>query len=507
MSHLLLQTVFGYTMTFAMKFLFPNKADTESVCIYPVFDKVRPANNALAALLPYLARNGEFKPKKSHTFYLFGKVKKLPAKLVLLGLGKVSKLDATSVLESFAEAVKVAASHHPEKISVVLTGELLPFEQTVAEALTMANYHYAIYKTGKDAEKIQKQDKREFEIIGVGQIKSVQILFQKGVDIASAVNEARDWVNAPPNFVNTDFFEHKAREITKEIRADLTILNKKQIMKLGMGALLGVNRGSRDEPRFIVIDYTPKGANKKNPPIVFVGKGLIFDSGGYNLKPRGHIENMQLDKAGAITVFALMKILPRLGIKHRVVGMAPFTENLIGKDALKPSEILKTYSGKTVEITNTDAEGRLILADALAYAVDKFKPKYLIDIATLTGACVVALGERYAGLFSNDKDLATKIRDAGDETDELMWELPMHKDDCKKMRGIYADLRNSDTGSSSNAGASKGAAFLKEFIGTTKWAHLDIAGPAFVKDPKKYETKGATGFGVRALARFLEKLE
>jgi leucyl aminopeptidase len=201
-----------------------------------------------------------------------------------------------------------------------------------------------------------------------------------------------------------------------------------------------------------------------------------------------------------------MKLLKHYKINRRVIVAAPFTENLIGENALKPSEIVTMYNGKTVEITNTDAEGRLILADAIAYVIDKFKPEFLIDVATLTGACMVALGDKYAGIMGNNDGIMKKLQKAGDEVDELLWPLPMHRDYNEHLKGVYADLRNSDTGHSMYAGASKGAAFLKEFVGKTPWVHIDIASPAFTSDPKKYEQKGATGFGVRVLMRFLENL-
>jgi leucyl aminopeptidase len=387
----------------------------------------------------------------------------------------------------------------------MLSPELHQYAQDIVEAAALASYQpSAPYKTGKMRRKLKEQRVETLEIIGA--IKKIQPALQKGLAVARAVNELRDWINAPPNFATAKFFDAKAAEIAKETGAKLTIFRKKELEKLGMGALLGVNRGSPDEARLTILDYAPKEADPKEPPIVFVGKGILFDSGGYNLKPRGAIEDMQLDKAGAGAVLALIRLLPKLGIKRRVIGIAPFTENLIGKYALKPSEILKTYSGKTVEITNTDAEGRLVLSDALAYAADTYRPKFLVDIATLTGACMVALGDRYAGLFGNDKELTEKLRSAGEEVDELFWPMPLHKSHGEKMKGVYADLRNADLGSERHAGASKGAAFLQEFVGKTKWAHLDIAGPAFTTDPKKYEQKGATGFSVRALARFLEKL-
>lgn len=487
-----------------MELRFLTKPKKTSLLIYPVFEKEKAGNAALRKILAELAAAREFEAKSEQTFFLFGKAGNLPMRVILLGLGEAKKLNIASVMSAFGAAIKKSAAHRSKEIGVLLNKELYPFAEAIGEALVMGSYQpSAAYKTGKALNKLRGQSVKTLEIVGVAK-KDIQSAFRKGVAVANAVNEVRDWVNAPPNFANAKFFDDKAAEIAKETGAKLTILRKKELEKLGMGALLGVNRGSPDEARLTILDYSPNSADPKEPPLVFVGKGILFDSGGYNLKPRGYIEDMQLDKAGAAAVLALIKLAQKLGIAKRIIAVAPFTENLIGGHALKPSEILKTYSGKTVEITNTDGEGRLVLADAIAYAIDQFKPKYLIDVATLTGACMVALGDRYAGLFGNDENLIEKLRAAGEEVDELLWPMPLHKDHNKKMKGVYADLRNADLGSERDAGASKGAAFLQEFIGKTKWAHLDIAGPAWTGDPKKYETKGATGFGVRVLVRFLE---
>lgn len=488
-----------------MKLRFANKPSKNALLVYPVFEKEAVRDAALRKILAKLAAKKEFEAKSGQTFFLFEKAKSLPAHTLLLGLGKPEKLNVSEVMSALGGAVKQTPHHRPHTIAIMLPLQLHAYAQDIAEAAALASYQpSAPYKTGKALKKLKEQRVETLEIIGA--VKKNQTAIKKGFVIAGAVNELRDWVNAPPNFATAKFFDEKAEEIAKETGAKLTILRKKELEKLNMGALLGVNRGSPDEARLTILDYTPKTADPKEPPLVFVGKGILFDSGGYNLKPRGYIEDMQLDKAGAAAVLTLIKLLPKLGINRRIIGVAPFTENLIGKHALKPSEILKTYSGKTVEITNTDAEGRLVLSDALAYAAKKFKPKFLVDIATLTGACMAALGDRYAGLFGNDKDLMEKLRAAGEEVDELLWPMPLHKNHSEKMKGVYADLRNTDLGSERNAGASKGAAFLQEFVGKTKWAHLDIAGPAWTEDPKKYEAKGATGFGVRVLARFLEKL-
>ncbi|MBI2638510.1 leucyl aminopeptidase [Candidatus Peregrinibacteria bacterium] len=488
-----------------MKLRFTNKPSKTALLIYPVFEKEAVRDAGIKKIFAQLTKEKEFEAKLGQTFFLFEKAKSLPAHTLLLGLGKPEKLNVSEIMSAFGGAVKQTPHHRPHTIAIILPLQLHKYMQDIVEAAALASYQpSAPYKTGKALKKLKEQQVEMFEVVGAD--KKIQQAARKGLVIANAVNELRDWVNAPPNFATAKFFDEKAEEIAKETGAKLTILRKKELEKLNMGALLGVNRGSPDEARLTILDYMPANTDPKEPPLVFVGKGILFDSGGYNLKPRGYIEDMQLDKAGAAAVLTLIRLLPKLNIKRRIIGVAPFTENLIGKHALKPSEILKTYSGKTVEITNTDAEGRLVLSDALAYAVDQFKPKFLVDIATLTGACMVALGDRYAGLFGNDKDLMEKLRAAGEEVDELLWPMPLHKNHSEKMKGVYADLRNADLGSERNAGASKGAAFLQEFVGKTKWAHLDIAGPGWTEDPKKYEHKGATGFGVRVLARFLEKL-
>lgn len=480
--------------------------------IIPVFEKIPPQvgtkaqNLALKTLLRRLVNAKEFEPKEGKIFYLY------QTKQILVGLGDPKKINIGSVMSIFGSACRTAKNHNFKKVSVIITEELLAFSQAVAEALILASYQPGTaYKTGKSAEKLKKERIEEFipvfnKILPHAEVETAKKNFSLGLEIAKTANEVKDWVNAPPNFATPIFFDELAKRISKETGARLTVLYKKDLQKLGMNTLLAVNRGSPDEPRLVILEYIPKNADKKLAPIALVGKGVIFDSGGYNLKPRGHIEDMQLDKAGACVVLGLAKFLSKLNLKQRIIIAAPITESLIGSCAFKPSEILKTYNGKTVEITNTDGEGRLILADAIAYIIDKFKPKFLIDIATLTGACMVALGDRYAGLFGNDKELLEKLREAGDSVDELLWPLPIHKDHSEKMKGIYADLRNADLGSERFAGASKGAAFIKEFVGKTKWAHIDIASPAFTTDPKKYEQKGATGFGLRLLTKFLEKL-
>ncbi|MBI5412934.1 leucyl aminopeptidase family protein [Candidatus Peregrinibacteria bacterium] len=490
-----------------MEVLFANKPSENSLLVYPVFAKKKVADLALNKLVARLAAAKEFACKIGQTFFVLNGEGSSQG-IILLGLGEAKELDVPNIMDAFGTAGKSAGNHHPAKLSIFIPEELHKYAQEIAEAIVLSNYQPAApYKTGESQTELRENSIKSMEVTGLGKNEAAQNAFRKGIQIAEIVNEARMWVNTPPNIANTDFFRRKSKEIAREIHAKLKILRRRKLRKLNMWTFLGVNRGSPDEAHLITLDYCPKGVSRDEAPTVLVGKGVIFDAGGYNLKPRGSIEDMHLDKAGAVAVLSLMRLLPKLGIKKHIVCVTPFTENLIGQNAYKPSEILKTHLGKTVEITNTDAEGRLILGEAISYAVEKFKPAAIVDLATLTGACMIALGDRYAGLFGNDKALIENLRSAGDETDELLWQLPIHKDYADKMKGQFADLRNSETGSERFAGASKGAAFIREFVGKTKWAHIDIAGPAFTTDPKKYEQKGATGFGVRLLARFMENLK
>jgi leucyl aminopeptidase len=294
----------------------------------------------------------------------------------------------------------------------------------------------------------------------------------------------------------------EAHKIAKENKYKIAVFGDKELKKMGWGGLLAVNQGSSKEAKVIVLEYD--GGSKKEKPIALVGKGILFDAGGYNLKPKDHIETMHQDMAGGAVLLGIFKLLKKLNIKKNLVAVIPIAENLIGGNAYRPSDIIKTLSGLTVEITNTDAEGRLILGDGVTYAL-QFDPECVITIATLTGAIMVALGDRYAGLMGNDKELINAIKNAGDDVDDLGWEMPIHRDFKKKMDSEIADLKNADLGTSKLAGSQKGAAFIERFVENKKWCHIDIASTAFTHDPKDYEEKGATGAGLRMLLKFLEK--
>ncbi|MFC1810865.1 M17 family metallopeptidase [Patescibacteria group bacterium] len=441
-----------------------------------------------------------FKGKAGETLFVSS------ARILFLGLGKKSKLESVEVRNNFAKAAKGLLNEKYNKIAVHWHSSLDNYVDEILEGILLVNHTIEKYKTGKALKKAKEKLFDELTVVAKTLPKNFKKQASIIVKLVDAVHYVRDLVTGPPNIITVDYCANEAKKIARANGSTVKVHDKAWLQKMKMGAILGVNAGSGNKgAKLVVLDYKPKKLSKKDP-IIIIGKGLIFDSGGYNLKPTKHIEDMQQDMAGGAVVFGLFKILKELGLKRRVIGIVPLTENMIDSNAQRPSDIVTAYNGKTIEIRNTDAEGRLILADALAYGVEQFKPEYTIDIATLTGACIVALGDRYAGLIGNDEKLNKKLIEAGKKTDELLWELPLHKDFSEAMKGLIGDLRNADNGTSYLAGTSKAGSFLQNFVDKAKWAHLDIAGTAYVQKPHAVESQFGTGFGVRILAEFLKGL-
>lgn len=490
-----------------MEFSFQTAIDSKTaVLVVPVFQDVSFSKNGPAIITNFLKKreeNKDFLGKEGETLLNVFDEPGMPQKVILWGLGEKKKFSAQKLRNLSAQMIKSIKTLKKGEATFHCPDAFLPFAQAFGEGLAFGDYTLGKFKTGKEKEEMELQKIKKITLVTFKKSPKFEAEIQKGSLIADAVQEIRDLVNAGPSFKTIDYLANKAQEIGRHNNYKTTVINKDELKKMGMGGLIGVNRGSEFGAKMVVMEYTPKGT-AKNAPVVIVGKGIIFDSGGYNLKPGSSLCEMQLDMAGAGAVMGLFMLLKKLNINQRVVGIFPLTDNAVSATSQKPSDIVTTYSGKTVEIVNTDAEGRMILCDAISYAIKHFEPRYLVDIATLTGACMMALGDRYAGLFGNDNALMTKLRDAGDRTEELLWPMPIHPDHSAKMKSRIADLRNWDE--VPYAGASKGAAFLQEFVEKAKWAHLDIAGPAFVKEPKKYESPMGTGFGVRLLVDFLEKL-
>ena len=312
---------------------------------------------------------------------------------------------------------------------------------------------------------------------------------------------ARDLVSEPGNILHPDEYAKRLNSLKKN-GLKVTIYDKKKLKKLGMNALLGVGMGSVRGSYLVTLEWN--GAKNKSKPLAFIGKGVTFDTGGYSLKPARFMEDMTYDMAGSAAVVGLMKTLALRKSKINAVGVVGLVENMVSGVAQRPGDIVKSYSGKTIEVLNTDAEGRLVLADALSFTEKKFKPKFMIDLATLTGAIIVCLGSEYAGLFSNNDNLSRQITNAGEKVEEKLWRMPLHKNYDKLMDSKNADMQNINY--VGGAGSTTAAQFLQRFIlNKTPWAHLDIAGMAFSKYGGALNSRGATGFGVRLLNQLIEE--
>lgn len=355
----------------------------------------------------------------------------------------------------------------------------------------------------KDDEKDKKEDKRpetleELVLSSCGSHRSaVEKGAHAGLVVGTAQNLSRELVDLPGNLCSAEDLAEAAVESGRRAGFEVTVFDRKKITELGMGGLLAVNKGSSHLPTFSVLDYKPKAKARK--VVALVGKGITFDSGGTSLKPAAGMDEMKSDMAGAAAVIGALEAVARLDLPIRVIGLIPATDNMPSGSAMKPGDIITTMSGITVEVGNTDAEGRLILADALTYAKREFDPDVIIDLATLTGACVVALGMKVAGFFSNDDDLADAIFTSGQNAGEKVWRLPLWAEYAEQIKSDVADVSN--TGSK-GAGTITAAKFLENFVeGHKHWAHIDIAGPAFVA--KGGKPSGGTGFGVRLLVDLL----
>lgn len=490
-----------------MKIKIQNKiTSTDGLLIVPVFKeslKKLPSifPKSIKDFITSLTKNKEFEGKRGELVSTYFEKKGLPNKLLVIGLGEKDKYKSRYSRRIGGTIGKYAKSKKAEEISIVLLPEISKHGQEFLEGIKLGQYQMDLLKTNSK-KKTKKYELKKLNIISNDKSKELKKACERGEMIADASDLVRDLVNLPSNIVDANYMAREARKIAKENRYKIVVYGDKELKKMKWGGLLSVNQGAAKEARCVVLQYD--GAkNKREKPVVIVGKGVIFDTGGYNLKPTGHMETMHQDMAGGATVLGVFNLLRKLKVRKNVIGIIPLAENLVNAKAYRPSDIITMYSGKTVEITNTDAEGRLILADGLSYGT-KFKPQSMISIATLTGAVSVALGNRYAGLISNDKELRKKIQKAGKRVDERGWPLPIINDYRKKMDSKVADIRNYDKGSGRYAGASKAAGFLERFVGENKWCHVDIGGTAFTDDPKEYQTNGATAHGLRMLIRFLE---
>ena len=377
--------------------------------------------------------------------------------------------------------------------SLTLKKENENFISYFLHGLKLRSYEFNIYKSNIDKKLLNiNVFIKKFE-----KIKKNEIKF-KAIEIGTSF--ARDLVSEPPNILYPKEYVNRLLKLRK-LGIKVTVYNELKLKKLGMNSLLGVGRGSVKESFLVTLEWYGNKKNKKSP-LSFVGKGVCFDTGGISLKPAKFMEEMKYDMAGSAVVSGLIQSLAIRKAKVNAIGVVGLVENMPGGNAQRPGDIVKAFNGKTIEVLNTDAEGRLVLADALSFTEKKFKPKFIIDLATLTGAIIVSLGEEYAGLFSNNDELSKKLSDVGEKVNEKVWRLPLHKNYDKLMNSNIADIQNINY--SGGAGSITAAQFLQRFIEKTPWAHLDIAGMAFSKKAENLNPGGATGFGVRLLNQLIE---
>ncbi len=430
-------------------------------------------------------------------------VRGIGAPLVLLiGLGETE----WKARDARAFAVKAAQSAMRYGTLAVVLPQLegAGLEEVVAavtDGLLGGTYRYTRYLTGDrvpkrrtETAKIVVEDKRARALRGA---------IERGTILAESINLARDLVNAPPNDLTPTALAEAARIQAEQHGLTCKVWDKKGIEKIGMPLFLAVSLGSDQEPRLVHMQWKPKNAAKGTKRVTFVGKGLTFDSGGLCIKPGKSMIDMKCDMGGAAVTLGIMLACARLELPIEVHGFFGATENMTGASAYRPGDVFSSLEGKSVEIINTDAEGRLVLADVLAHAVQQTKPDYLIDHATLTGACLVALGPWTAGLFANDDELAGLYQEAARNAGESFWRLPLDEDLRELLKSDIADLKHVGD---QYGGSITGALFLREFVGKTKWMHLDIAGPTFLDRPHGTSPKGGTGFGIATGVRFLERL-
>jgi len=449
-----------------------------------------------------LVQSKEFegKPNEALLFHTQGKV---PAKrLLLVGLGKKKDLTLDAIRQAMGQAAKRVRQAKAGSFTVVVPAvspkghSPVEVAQAMTEGAILGSYQFNAYRSensaGKDVGRMTLLAQKN------PQVRQLAEGIRRGTATAEATVFVRDLCNHPSNVMTPTRIANEAKAIAKGEGLALKILEQKDMQQLGMGALLGVAQGSHEPPKFIILEYS--GTKKKDErPVVFVGKTITFDTGGISLKPAENMEHMKADMTGGAEVLASIRAAARLKLPLRLISILPVAENMPGGRAMRPGDVVKTLSGKTVEVQNTDAEGRLILADGLAYA-QRYNPAVLIDIATLTGACVVALGQFAIGMFGTDQKLKDQVRKSGLKAGERVWEMPLWDEYFEQLRSDVADMRNIG---GRGGGMITAALFLSKFAGDGSWVHLDIASTDWSERERAYIPKGPTGIGTRLLIQYL----
>jgi len=421
---------------------------------------------------------------------------KIPAKKILfVGLGNKNEFNTEKSRIISGKIIQYSREFKIKELSIIPFDSSKEIIESLIEGIILSSYSFEKFKTTKENNTISK-----VSILIESDSKEFQKIINEISAICQSVNDAREISNLPPNECSPEHLAKIALNI-KNQETKSKIINIDTLKDLGLNGIVSVGSGSINTPKLIIIEY--KGIKNEENPILLVGKAVTFDSGGISLKPSEKMDEMKFDKCGGVNVISIMKSLSSLKIKNNVIGIIPAVENMPSNSSYRPSDIINMYNGKSVEVLNTDAEGRLILADALSFGIKQYNPKIIIDMATLTGACIIALGTNVAGIIGNDEKLIRKIMDTSKITDEKMWQLPLFEEYHDQIKSKNADIKNIGGRA---AGAITAAAFLSNFVENTPWVHLDIAGTAWNQEgslSKSYNPAGATGFGIRTIIKFI----
>lgn len=488
-----------------------NKKRTQSdLLVSGFFEKEKPAKPLqdlapeFSALIESAVSKGRFEGKFSQVFSSYDAEHPEAGELLVFGLGLRKNHKKMCTRKAAGQIVQLAKARKASRLRILVdtftNQEVSAAEaaEILAETIRLAVYEFDRYKAPKKDDSAKKLERVELVIEDAKRKAEILKKLEYAQAVAEGVLRARTLINEPANIMTPEELAKSAQEMAEQKKIRCEVLSQGEMEQLKMGGILGVNRGSKYQAGLVILEY---GARfKKNGTVCLVGKGVTFDTGGISIKPADGMEKMKYDMSGAAAVISALGVAADLKLPLHVVGLTPVVENNVAEDPQRPGDIVRMYNGKTVEIINTDAEGRLILADALAYA-EKFKPNAIIDLATLTGMCAYTFGDKAIGLMTNNEKLADKVKKAGQAVGERCWELPMYDEYKDQIKGHHSDLLN--TGGR-YAGTITAAKFLEEFVpAKTPWVHLDIAGTAWAESNRPDCVKGGTGVGVRLLTQFL----
>lgn len=491
-----------------IKFLEKATLDTLVLVLGENFDALKhfDVDDNIKSLIGEVSRSRRFEGKAGSSVCVATPHLSQIKNIILLGIGKEEDFNSLAAMKLGGRIVAKLKCVKIENAAVLLEDRLVKKDKAdiyahIAYGADLRNYSFDKYKSAEKTK--DKVHLESIELITEACKQAQEIYMGDLSPVAESINFSRNLISEPPNVIYPETFANSAKDELEKLGIEVEILGEKQMQDLGMNALLGVGQGSSRESKLLVMQYN--GGDKDQAPLAFVGKGVTFDTGGISIKPSNNMEDMKYDMSGAAIVTGLIKALASRKAKVNVVAIAGLAENMPDGNAQRPADVVRSMSGQTIEILNTDAEGRLVLADALWYCQNRFKPQLMIDLATLTGAIIVALGTHQAGLFSNNEKIEKALLEAAKATGEKLWPMPLSDEYDKMVDSVIADVRN--TGNGKGAGSTTAAQFLKRFVNNVPWAHLDIAGVSWDEKGGDLAPSGATGFGIRLLNEFISSYE